>query len=102
MPPAYPEEIESNLDLLTKPFPDLPLQHSSSRATFEYSWDYCCQDVRRKCWKSYPYFQPFSREAAERIAGATPALLNSLVDKSRCAWSDRSQGQRSPATACMM
>ncbi|MDZ7799670.1 MAG: tetratricopeptide repeat protein [Trueperaceae bacterium] len=79
---AIAEEIAGNLDLMTSTSRDRPERHKSLRGTFEHSWK-LLGDAEREALKQLAVFQGgFGREAARRVAGATLAVLASLVDAS--------------------
>jgi predicted ATPase/DNA-binding SARP family transcriptional activator len=75
------EEMEINLDFLSTPMRDLPIQHRSLRAAFDHSWRLLTeeQDILRKL---SVFHGAFSRSAALQIVGSHLAQLSSLVGKS--------------------
>jgi len=85
-PDHSPKEIEDNvrtgLDFLENSMHDAPARHASLRATFEHSWNLLapkeCEVLRRVTL----FRVSFSPEAAEEAAGANPAVLDALVNKS--------------------
>lgn len=76
------QAVESGLDVLTAFQRDLPTRHRSIQATFEHSWR-LLSTVERQALRRLAVFRGgFTRESAERVAGADWALLTALVDKS--------------------
>lgn len=79
---AIAREIERSLDILTATTRNLPEKHRSMRAAFEHSWN-LLTDPEQTVFRQLSVFRGgFTREAAEAVAGATLAILASLVDKS--------------------
>ncbi len=79
-------EIQYSLDLLATCQRDVPERHRSVRATFEHSWHLLTLHEQRVLMKLSVFHRAFQRQAACQVAGATPLVLKSLVDKSllRC------------------
>jgi len=75
-------EIERSLDFLTTTARDVPQRHRSIRAVFDYSWDLLSEEEQRILRQLAVFSGGFSREAAERVAGATLSHLSALLDKS--------------------
>ena len=75
-------EIESNIDFLSTSMRDMPERHRSLRATFEHSWKLLSPEERDGLARLSVFHGGFDRSAAEKVAGATLALLASLVAKS--------------------
>ncbi len=76
-------ELERNLDLLQAGAgTDLPDRHRSLGAAFEHSWQLLSEQERSATQKLAVFRGPFSRKAAERVAGAGLPVLLSLVNKS--------------------
>jgi predicted ATPase/transcriptional regulator with XRE-family HTH domain len=75
-------EIERNMDFLTTAARDMPQRHRSIRAVFEHSWSLLTEEERRLLRQFAVFRGGFTREAAERVAGATLSKLSALVDKS--------------------
>jgi predicted ATPase/DNA-binding CsgD family transcriptional regulator len=79
---AIADEIERNIAFLATDLRNVPARHRSMRAAFDHSWA-LLSDYERHIFRRLVVFRGgFSREAAERVAGATLPLLSSLVDKS--------------------
>ncbi|MFN8541379.1 MAG: tetratricopeptide repeat protein [Thermomicrobiales bacterium] len=79
---AIADEIERNIAFLATDLRNVPARHRSMRAVFDHSWA-LLSDYERHIFRRLVVFRGgFSREAAERVAGATLPLLSSLVDKS--------------------
>jgi predicted ATPase/DNA-binding CsgD family transcriptional regulator len=75
-------EIEQNLDFLNTNMRNVPVRHRSMRTVFEHSWKMLTEE-ERQIFKSLSVFRGgFQRKAAERVAGASLAVLSTLVDKS--------------------
>jgi predicted ATPase len=75
-------EIESNIDFLQTTMRDIPERHRSLRASFDHSWRLLSEAERTALCHLAVFRGGFDRLAAERVAGATLALLASLVSKS--------------------
>jgi predicted ATPase len=79
-------EIEQNLDFLSMRLRDLPQRHHSMKAVFEHFWA-LLTDEEQTVFKRLCIFRGgFAHQAAAHIAGASRALLSSLVDKSLVRW----------------
>jgi predicted ATPase/DNA-binding SARP family transcriptional activator len=76
------QEIERNLDFLAASLRDLPPRHRSIRAVFDYSWGFLSEAERNVFSRLAVFRGGFLLDAAEQVAGATPAILTSLVSKS--------------------
>ncbi|UCC86777.1 MAG: helix-turn-helix domain-containing protein, partial [Anaerolineales bacterium] len=76
------QEIERNLDFLAASARDLPERHRSMRAAFDHSWRLLSDEERRALSQLSVFRGGFTREAAEKVAGAPLPLLSSLVSKS--------------------
>jgi predicted ATPase/DNA-binding SARP family transcriptional activator len=72
--------IEHNLDL-SSPLKDVPARQRSLRATIDYSWKLLTDEERNVFARLSVFHDGFEREAAEKVAGAPPSLLFSLMDK---------------------
>ena len=75
-------EIERSVDFLATTARDAPQRHRSIRAVFDYSWGLLSAEERRTMMRLSVFRSGFTREAAEKVAGATLPLLSALVDKS--------------------
>lgn len=75
------DEVARNLDFLTSSLKDVPERHRSLRVVFEHSWLLLAEDECRVCSQLAVFRGGFDRSAAERVAGATAAIMASLVDK---------------------
>jgi predicted ATPase/DNA-binding SARP family transcriptional activator len=75
-------ELESNLGLLQSSRRDMPERHQSLRAVFTHSWKLLSTAEQRVLAQLSVFRGGFSREAATQVAGASLALLASLVDHS--------------------
>jgi len=76
------QEIEHNLDFLVASSRDFPDRHQSLRAVFEHSWRLLTLEEQRVFRRMSVFRGGFQRKAAERVAGASLAVLSSLADKS--------------------
>ena len=70
-----------SLDFLTSPLRNVPERHHSLRAVFEQSWRLLSEDERAVLTRLSVFRGGFDLPAAEQVAGATPLLLASLVDR---------------------
>jgi predicted ATPase/DNA-binding SARP family transcriptional activator len=76
------DEIQRGLGGLETTLHDLPARHRSQRAAFEPSWQSLSPHEQQVfAWLSV-FRGGFRRKAAEEVAGATLAVLSSLLDKS--------------------
>jgi tetratricopeptide (TPR) repeat protein len=75
-------EIENSLDFLETELRDIPARQRSIRAVFEGSWEKLAV-AERELFKRLSVFRGgFTREAAEKVAGASLRSLAKLVNKS--------------------
>jgi len=75
------DEIEHNLDFLSRPLRGLPGRHRSMQAVFDQMWE-LLPEAERRVFQGLSVFQGgFDREAAETVAGASLSMLSTLVDK---------------------
>lgn len=89
MPPnEIAREIERSLDFLTTAARDVPARHRSLRAVFDHSWNLLSVEERSALMRLSVFRGGFTREAAERVAGATLPILASLAVKSLIRRSD--------------
>jgi predicted ATPase/DNA-binding SARP family transcriptional activator len=77
------DEIVRNPDVLATSLRDVPERHRSLRAVFEESWKQLTQTEQTAFRRLAVFEGSFTRDAAERVAGATLSVLSSLVAKSR-------------------
>ncbi len=76
------QEIEKGLDFLSTNLRDMPKRHQSLRAVFDYSWD-LLSAKEQKIFISLGVFKSsFTREAAEKVTGASLRELSNIADKS--------------------
>lgn len=75
-------EVERSLDILTTTTRNVPEKHRSMRAAFQRSWDLLTGAEQAVFRKLSVFRGGFTREGAEQVAGASLAILASLVDKS--------------------
>lgn len=76
------QAIESNLDALTAFVRDIPSRHQSVRASLDHSWNLLSGRERQVFRRLAVFRSGFTREAADRVAGAEPAILIALTEKS--------------------
>lgn len=75
-------EIQHDLDFLESSLQNSPARHRSMRAVLESSW-HLLPGAEREVLKRLSVFQGgFQREAAQKVAGASPSQLLSLLNKS--------------------
>jgi predicted ATPase/transcriptional regulator with XRE-family HTH domain len=75
-------EIERGLGFLGVSTRDIPARHRSLRAVFGHSWKLLPQEEQAVLLRLSTFRGGFQREAAQAVAGATLAILSSLVTKS--------------------
>jgi predicted ATPase/transcriptional regulator with XRE-family HTH domain len=73
---------DANLDFLATSLRDVPERHRSMRTVIDHSWQRLSDGEQRALRQLAIFRGGFSREAAERVAGAPLALLSALVTKS--------------------
>ena len=76
------KEIEQGYDFLATSLRDVPERHRSLKLVFDYSWELLGNKERDTFRRLSVFRGGFSRQAAERIAGASLPLLSLLIDKS--------------------
>ncbi len=81
-PSEIAAEIEKSLDFLAADLTDLPLRQRSMQAVFDYSWQTLTPDEQVVLAKLSVFRGGFTREAAEKVAGANLRVLLALVNKS--------------------
>ena len=79
-------EVERNLDFLATSMRDVPERHRSMRAVFEQSWDLLSEKERDVFMKMSVFRGSCTRDAAQKVAGASLFVLSTLVDKSLLHW----------------
>ena len=75
-------ELQRGLEILHSDQLGIPDRHRAMRVVFDHSWQLLNQDERELLQALSVFQGGFLREAAEQVAGATPALLAALTDKS--------------------
>jgi predicted ATPase/tRNA A-37 threonylcarbamoyl transferase component Bud32 len=75
-------EIAKNLDFLESDHQNIPTRQHNLQAVFNYSWNLLSESERKVFVKLALFQGGFTREASEKIAGATLKTLASLVNKS--------------------
>ncbi len=75
-------QIERNVDFLAATRRDVPERHRSLRAAFDHSWKLLSEEEQDVLCRLSVFRGGLTREAAERVAGASLVLLSSLVSKS--------------------
>jgi len=76
------DQIERNVDFLATTRRDMPERHRSLRAAFDYSWKLLSEKEQNVLRRLSVFRGGFQRDAAEYVAGASLALLSSLISKS--------------------
>ena len=74
--------IESDVDFLAANWRDVPDRHRSIRGLFEHSWWLLSPEEQDVLMNLSVFRGGFELEAAQHVAGASPAILASLEDKS--------------------
>ncbi len=75
-------QIKQSFDFLSVSWRDIPPRHRSLRAVFEHSWNLLTA-AERSVFKQLALFRGgFTQPAAQAVGGASPAMLDALVDKS--------------------
>jgi len=82
------EEVARGLDFLETRQRDMPERHRSLRAVFDHSWKLLTEAEQRALSRLAIFRGGFSREAAEQVAGASLAIMESLVSKSLVQWTE--------------
>lgn len=75
-------ELHRGLDILASEVRDAPERHRSIRAVFDHSWSLLSQTEQEIFMHLSVFRGGFTREAAQRVAGASLQLLAGLVNKS--------------------
>lgn len=75
-------EIHRNSDILHNSLSDIPEKHHSMRALFDSIWVQLSAQEQHALSHLSVFQGGFTRQAAEQIAGITPLLLKSLLEKS--------------------
>ncbi len=83
--------LEQDLALLSTTMRDAPERHRSMQAVFDHSWRLLTPEEQRALVALSVFRSAFTGEAARAVAGASPAILSALMDKS---WLQRASGQR--------
>jgi tetratricopeptide (TPR) repeat protein len=76
------QEIEHSVDFLTADWLDAPQRQRSMRAVFDWSWRLLSESERQALRRLAVFRGGFTREAAEKVAGASLGVLSNLVHKS--------------------
>jgi predicted ATPase/DNA-binding SARP family transcriptional activator len=80
-PAEIATEIERSLDILSSSLRDLPERQRNMRVVFEYSWQMLSEEERDVLRKLSVFRGGFRRQAAEKVAGSTLAILSTLVSR---------------------
>jgi predicted ATPase/DNA-binding SARP family transcriptional activator len=75
-------EIENSPEIFEAPLHAVSHRHRSMQAVFDHSWRLLSDQEQRVFRKLSVFRREFTREGAEKVAGATLAVLTALVDKS--------------------
>lgn len=81
-PKEIADEVTQSLDFLETEMHDIPERHRSIRAVFDYSWNLIEETERETFMKLAVFRGGFTREAAQKVAGAGLRTLQRLVNKS--------------------
>jgi predicted ATPase/uncharacterized protein HemY len=76
------QEIERGVDVLSTRERDVPARHRSIRAALDRSWSLLGREEQDALARLSVFSGGFTREAAAEVAGASLAMLLTLVDKS--------------------
>jgi len=76
------QSIAANVDHLATTMRDVPARQRSLRAVFTSSWDLLAAEEQTVLSRLSPFAGGFTVDAARAVAGATPVLLERLLDKS--------------------
>lgn len=88
--------IAQGLDLLATESRDVTDRHRSIRLTFEHSWRLLSAPEQTAARRLAVFRGPIRRDAAAYVAGAGPAVLAALVDKSVLRLNERDRYDRHP------
>jgi DNA-binding SARP family transcriptional activator/predicted ATPase len=83
--------LEHDLALLSTTMRDTPERHRSMQAVFDHSWRLLAPEEQRALAALSVFRSAFTGEAARAVAGASPAILSALMDKS---WLQRASSRR--------
>ncbi len=75
-------ELARGLDLLETRLQDVPARHRSIQLVFDHSWKLLSAEERAALMALAVFPGGFTREAAQKVAGAPVVLLSALVSKS--------------------
>ncbi len=75
-------EIDQDLGFLTNSLQDVPPRHRSIQAAFEHSWRLLASDEQNAFMRLSVFRCGFDGNAASAVTDASPAILESLVDRS--------------------
>jgi serine/threonine protein kinase/tetratricopeptide (TPR) repeat protein len=76
------DEIQNNMDILTSTRIDIPENHRSMRAAFEYSWNLLTEAQQEHLQKLSIFRGGFNHLAAKSITGGNLLLLSEFINKS--------------------
>ena len=74
--------LRTSLDTLATSLHDIPQRHRTMRAVFDHSWNLLSEAERAAFSRVAVFRGGWTIEAAEQVAGITPAVLAALSDKS--------------------
>ncbi|HET9909438.1 MAG TPA: tetratricopeptide repeat protein [Anaerolineales bacterium] len=75
-------EIQQNLHFLTSTARDIPERHRSLRTVFDYSWRLLTEEEQTTLARLSVFRGGFTREASQKVTGASLPTLLALIDKS--------------------
>ncbi len=79
---AILEELHDGINILSTRMRDVPEQHRSIRAVFDRSWKMLTVEEQAVLMRLCLFRDSFSRDAAQRVAETSLAVLADLIDKS--------------------
>ena len=79
--PDLVQELEHNLDFLTKKQPDLPIRQHSMRAVFDTTWQFLSLAEREAFARLAVFSGGFTRQAAQSVAESDLSVLSDLVGR---------------------
>lgn len=75
-------EVEASLDFLSGALTDVPERHRSVRAAFDHSWRRLPDELHQAFSRLAVFPAPFTRQAADYVAGTSLTTLSDLMNKS--------------------
>lgn len=91
-PDEIAAELERGIDLLVSQARNIPDRQRSMRATYIFSWDRLQPELQEVMRALSVFRGGFNAQAAARIAGASPAALQALINQSLLARTNSREG----------